>query len=446
MSAAPVAPSDRTAEVLDAFLARATVRTERAVAVTRLVLAFLSLAQFLWFDGLGQTRAGSVGHGSILLGIAVAILWSAWTLARLHPGPGLRRHLFLSITMDGLVLFLVFFGVVALPSAAYPGILRLPDNGVFLVALATAGLRLDARVSLYAVGVFAGLEVLAVVADEWLNPGIAGYDLRELAMWVVVFAGAIFLALAMARRTRRLVREGAEAAVQAERTRQRFGLYVSEELAEEALAAAHLRVGGRRQPVAVLFSDLRSFTTYSEHSDPEALVSELNAYLDTMVRAARAHGGVVDKFIGDGIMIVFGVPRGGPGDAARAIRAAEAMQRALAEHNARRAASGLPPFAHGIGVHYGPVVAGNIGNAERLQYTVVGDAVNAASRLQGATKEVGAPVLVSAQAVEAARATGEPLPTLVPVGEVRVRGRAESLEAYRLEVEASGTGAGRRSA
>lgn len=177
----------------------------------------------------------------------------------------------------------------------------------------------------------------------------------------------------------------------------------------------------------MLFSDLRGFTTYSESLPPEELVDELNAYLEAMVREIKYEGGVIDKYIGDAIMVVFGIPSPKPGDAERAVRCAWRMDQALAVHNAQRTARGLPPLKHGVGVHFGEVVAGNMGTSERLQYTVVGDTVNLAARLESASKTLGVPIVLSREVVEA---VGEDaLPAAVrEVDTISVKGRDQPVE------------------
>jgi adenylate cyclase len=139
------------------------------------------------------------------------------------------------------------------------------------------------------------------------------------------------------------------------------------------------------------------------------LLEELNSYLSEMVSVIHDHGGVVDKFVGDSIMVVFGIPGSAPDDALRAVRCAAALQQALARHNAARAHRGLKDLAHGIGLHFGPVVAGNVGTLDRLQPTVVGDIVNTASRLEALTKVVSHNVLISAEAVAATGCSPESL-------------------------------------
>ena len=161
---------------------------------------------------------------------------------------------------------------------------------------------------------------------------------------------------------------------------------VSREIADELLREGSIDLGGAERPVTVLFSDVRDFTRISEGLAPADLVSQLNAYLTCMSAAIESEHGVIDKFVGDAIMALFGVPVSRGTDASDALRAAQRMVAAMDEHNRHRAALGLTPWANGIGVHGGDVVAGTIGSHDRWSYTVIGDAVNLASRLEGLTK------------------------------------------------------------
>jgi adenylate cyclase len=208
-------------------------------------------------------------------------------------------------------------------------------------------------------------------------------------------------------------------------------------LVAESLGTGDLVRGGERKHVAVLFADLRGFTQYAEPLSPERIVSELNDYLDSVVPAIRAQGGVVDKYIGDAIMAVFGIPNPGPEDAARAVRAAAAMQVALQEHNRERERKGLPPLVQGIGLHCGDVIAGNIGTKERVQYTVIGDAVNVASRLESLSKKMDYSILLSKELFAEASLAGEAaeLPAMVSVGSSPIRGRKNSVEVFAVRLE-----------
>jgi adenylate cyclase len=177
-----------------------------------------------------------------------------------------------------------------------------------------------------------------------------------------------------------------------------------------------------------LFSDIRGFTTLSEKMDPQHLVALLNEYFTEMVNIVMDEGGVVDKYIGDAIMAVFGAPVAKPEDAANAVRAAVRMRIALRELNTRLAGRGLPPLRTGIGIHTGVVVAGNIGSERRMEYTVIGDAVNLASRLESSTKEVGADVLISEDTYELTKSTIEAR----AMREITVKGRNQPVMTYEV--------------
>ncbi|MEZ4403994.1 MAG: adenylate/guanylate cyclase domain-containing protein [Kofleriaceae bacterium] len=207
-----------------------------------------------------------------------------------------------------------------------------------------------------------------------------------------------------------------------------FGQYVAPEVVERMLADRSHAVRGRRRHAAVMFVDVRRFTSLAEGLAPEAVVALLNDYLECMTTAITAHGGRIDKFIGDAIMADWGALDDGATPEAAAVAAALAMLAALAAWNQARQARGLPTLDIGLAIHAGEVVAGSIGASAKLEYTVIGDAVNVASRLEGLCKTFGARIVASGSLVEAAGA-GERarwLDTLV------LRGRVEPTEVYEL--------------
>jgi adenylate cyclase len=192
---------------------------------------------------------------------------------------------------------------------------------------------------------------------------------------------------------------------------------------------AALALGGRLVTVTLLAADLRGFTAMSEKLTPKEVMAQLNAYHGAMVMVIERHGGAIDKFIGDGTLVVFGLTGTEEQAAAAAVACASDMLVALARHNEERAAAGSAPLAMGIGVHTGPVIAGNLGvPGRRLEYTVIGDAVNTASRLEGHTKIVGTPVVVS-EATAAMLKDGSMLRELEAVS---LRGKEKTLRIYGL--------------
>lgn len=180
------------------------------------------------------------------------------------------------------------------------------------------------------------------------------------------------------------------------RTRSMMTRLVSREIADQLLGEDFAAVmQGRRLDVSVLFSDIRSYTSLTEKSDAHEIVAMLNDYFTYMVDAIFEHGGTIDKFIGDALMAIFGAPVTQPDHAFRAVRAALEMQRQLAVFNANRAAMGQQEIKIGLGISSGEVLCGTIGSEKKMEYTAIGDGVNLASRLEGATKQYGIGMMIS---------------------------------------------------
>ena len=216
---------------------------------------------------------------------------------------------------------------------------------------------------------------------------------------------------------------------QARFIRRAFGAYLSPELVSElAEDPERLELGGEVREITVLFSDIRGFTQLSETTGARELVTLLNRYFTPATHAIQAEGGYVDKFIGDAVMALFNAPVALTNHAEAACRAALGMLEALEAFNAGQREQGLPTLDIGIGIHTGEAVVGNLGSAERLSYTAIGDTVNVAARLEGLNKDYSTRILLSETTRD--RLEG-PLATRL-VETVRVKGRERPVTVFEL--------------
>lgn len=256
-----------------------------------------------------------------------------------------------------------------------------------------------------------GCFVLAGLCVAWLYGRALRQDCDQLLCAVASVAKGDFQVAVDTSRPDELgqvalgINEMAQGLVLRERIRDAFGRFVNPEVAASFIQAhvegeGAVKLGGQRRHVAILMADIRNFTALSERNAPEQLIALLNDYFSGMVAAIQAHGGMVDKFIGDAIMAVFGLAEGRDHYPEDALTAALAMRTRLAAFNRRRAIAGLPTVENGIGIHLGEVVAGYIGSADRLEYTVIGHSVNLAARIEGQTKPPNPPILFSAALAE----------------------------------------------
>ena len=187
------------------------------------------------------------------------------------------------------------------------------------------------------------------------------------------------------------------------------------------------KLGGVTQTITILFADIRGFTRISEHAAPEKIVDLLNRYFSAMTDIIFAHGGTLDKYLGDGLMALFGAPATTPKDASNALSAAVAMQRRMISINAELREEGFPEIGVGIGLHTGEVTVGYIGSERRSEYTAIGDAVNTSSRLESNAK--GGQILVSEATANAAKSRYE----LTPRDAINVKNREQPVPLFEVQ-------------
>lgn len=272
-----------------------------------------------------------------------------------------------------------------------------------------------------------GLSGQAVI-ETILDPNAVG--MTRLSNQIV-FLALITLILTLAVwRSRRLVSRQ----VAAEAQRAELSRYFSPTIVRELTAGRWKPDEPGVRPVAVLFADMVGFTAISERLSPDGLIALLRGFHGRLARVAFDYDGTVDKYIGDAIMVHFGTPRTREDDAARALACAAGMMATIDRWNGERDLAGEPPIGIAIGVHHGDVVVGNIGDERKLEYTVLGDTVNVASRLEQLTRELGAALVVSDTLVVAARDSGvDPMsvvPTLHEGGTHAIRGRQDPVTVW----------------
>jgi len=223
-------------------------------------------------------------------------------------------------------------------------------------------------------------------------------------------------------------KEMAHGLAERENIKSAFGKFVNKQIAELVMNN-EIKLGGERKDVVVFFSDIRSFTSISESLAPEEVVEFLNQYMTRMVYCINKTKGVVDKYIGDAIMAVWGAPLSSGNDAFNAVNASLMMRDELLKFNRGRGnggSPGKPRIQIGCGIHCGPVLAGQIGSEDRMEYTVIGDTVNIASRIESLNKAFATDILISEETAERVKDKFR----IVPMKKIKVKGKSEPLQIY----------------
>lgn len=420
---------------LDEALAREALASDRLRAALLAGVLTLALATYLIFYYVFPSVPAAVWHGHIrpaffvgLFGPAIAFeLLVCWQLGcSLRAG---RRP-------PPAMLYAVALAETSLPSAALLlmshvmdpllALTQTPTHHYYLFILLST-LRLDPRLCVFT-GAVAAIEYFALavtfLAREALpeDPGLTALPLHVWKAILYLLAGIV--AAFVAAQIRRQVRNSLTSLEAQKRVRDVFGRHVSPQVVDQLLGQ-EVDLGGEVRRVCVLFLDIRDFTHRSSHMAPAAVVEYLNVLFEFMIDSVNRHGGIVNKFLGDGFMAVFGAPVADGRASQNAIAAArEILQRVDALN-----AQGGEPTRVGMGLHAGPVLAGEVGSAQRKEYTIIGDTVNLASRIEGLNKQFGSQLLISE---EVWRVAGADAADAVLLGPVAVKGKDEPVPVFRL--------------
>lgn len=401
---------DRDPTGFQRALAMERERNSRQISAFRfLALVVVVVLQFVFWaffnDPIG-TPLGPLAGYTVFAGIAWRLrrrfdAWAAWS----------------GYTIAALDMPMVFWLVrssaeanieAGTPEAVNAVLMLLPL--IYAGFVVMASLALDTRQTLVAAATAIVLQAIALF----------GTGLTFLSMVTAFTALNAAICVYWREQTVRMVRETSVEQLR----RERLGRYFSPQVASLVEAGAIESAADRRE-VTVLFADLRDFTRLAEGLDSRVVVALLNRFHSAMVDVVFTNGGTLDKYLGDGLMAYFGAPMAQDDQAVRAVRCALGMQRALSGLNSR-AGGGSAPLRMGIGVNTGTAVVGDIGAESRREFTVIGDAVNVAARIEQLTKQFELPILVSASTVEAA---GAAMPFRL-VDRVALRGRNETVEVY----------------
>jgi len=421
--------SEFALEVLQSDKLRITILIGVIVTMDALMLVLLTLS----FDQFRQSFHGNIRGFLISFGIVSSsailclLLERAVVSGRMKSRKSLPVHwqylsafIETSLPTAGMIVGSMFLGPVYT--------LFTPAAFLYPVFIVLSALRLDMRLCIFT-GVVAGVEY-ATIALYFINHA-SGPAVEPILVGVPhhIFKGVLLIVLGVVtglvtRQIKRRILKSFEMVEERNRISRTFGEYVSPVVMEKLLSLKpDLR--SERRSVCVMFLDIRNFTTFAEKRTPEEVVTYLESLFEFMIEIVNRHQGVINKFLGDGFMAVFGAPLSDGSDCIHAVDAASEILQRVEKEVAR---GKVLPTRVGIGLHAGEAVTGSIGSSLRREYTVIGDVVNLASRIEKLNKKFDSQLLISDHVWQ----TLAELPSAIPRGDVVVQGREEAIQIYQI--------------
>jgi adenylate cyclase len=414
-------------------LAREVLKTERLRVIALIITATVLAAALTTADVVAPAILDRIWRGHfpilyVLVGNVGFVLFEASVLALISRQlkrdldvPRVRRYVgaFIETSLPSLLLVAHMSNMGAAPALGFVAPL------FYFVFIILSTLRLDFWLSTFT-GFVAAVELLALALFHPAARAAVGDPMLMAAFLIsrsaVIFACGV-LAGAVGVQLRRQFEASIAAATARDYVTNLFGQHVSPQVVDRLLAAGSTTSSDARQ-VAVMFVDIRGFTAAARTRTPQEVVDRLDAAFAVLVEIVDRNGGIVNKFLGDGFLALFGAPLDDPDAARRAVTAAREMLAAIEQHNVRSDW----PLRIGIGLHFGQVVAGNVGSPRRKEYTVIGDTVNLASRIEGLNKQFGSQLLISDTVRQAIGQDGD----AIPLGDVPIRGYEQPVRVWRL--------------
>ena len=432
----PVESGNDPREAFERRLAREILATERFRATLLAVLPTIGMLAFLAVSSAYPDAVVALLHGKFdrvpvglflcaVAGFEFHVLSATEKMLKSGSRPAaLRRYVYAFVETSLPTLVILYYATILGPVQA----LLMPSSFVYFVFILLSTLRLD-----FALCAFTGLASAVEYAAVALFWGSADTTVAEPVLTSLPqhLAKACILLVAgiaggfVAGRLRKSFSRAIESVAERARVLDVFGQHVSPEVVER-LVAGQTDAKSELRHVCVMFLDIRNFTAFAEKRSAEEVVEYLNTIFDTVVDAVVTHHGIVNKFLGDGLMAVFGAPANEENTCAAAV---DTGLEVLARIEALASRARIPPTRVGLGLHAGPAIVGNIGSAKRKEYTVIGDVVNVASRVEAMNKELDSRMLVTEEVWQAAGKTNiEPIARDL----LRIRGREAAVKVFRL--------------